>query len=122
MSARLKSRRVPSRAIRLGYNLPAIKRHGHEKPRQYGDRDCRNAHEHLRQFTRREHRREAADQDREAYGEQEHKETEEPRDRTSFEKLCGAGENRGEEFVASDHSALMLSDFVELAALRGDGD
>src|ERR1700731_3258872 len=117
MSARLKSRRVPSRAIRLGYNPSAINRHSHEKPRQDGDRDRRNAHDHFRQFARREYRREAADQDREADGEQEHKETEEPGDGAPIEQLRGAGENRGEESVASDHSALMLPDFLQLAAL-----
>src|SRR5205823_3059317 len=118
MSARLKSRRVPSRAMLLGYNLPAINRHSHEKPGQDSDCDREKPHDHFGQFTGSKYRREAAHQDREANGEQEHKQTEEPNHSAAFQQLGGAGENRREELVAPHHSSLMLSDFLELAALR----
>ena len=103
-----------------GYNLPAINRHSHEKPGQDGDRDREKPHDHFGQFTGSKYRRKPADQQREANREQEHKQAEEANYGAAFQQLRGAGENRREEFVASHHSGLMLTDFLELAALRRD--
>src|SRR6266851_6741592 len=62
------------------------------------------------------------DHDGQADREKKNEEAEESGHRPSFQELRGARQHRGQQSISALHAALMLSDFLELLALRGDRD
>src|SRR5207245_4435089 len=95
---------------------------GHDEPGDHGDQNRHDAYDRFRQFAGREYRREAPDQEGQAESEEEDKQTDRADDRVTLQQLSRSRQQRGHQFVAPQHSALVLSHFVELASFRGHGD
>src|SRR5476651_282247 len=117
MSARLKSLRVPSRAMSAGHPA-AVYGKGYDQPddddRQAGD----DAHDDLGQHPGRKDRRQTANQQQQTEETEEEEQFDDASDGGSFKELRRTWQEGGEEPVQAHSSRQILLHVLELSSFR----